>query len=128
MDACAKRITGGLVVIEKGDIRWEATGDVTIQPSTTEREAAATAGGVVYVTERAVPATFAMDLLNLPDDRSPMALFDERCDLNITVFEKSRGIRHLFTDASIIGRPEVNLSTGVVSGISGVTDQYSVVA
>jgi hypothetical protein len=123
-DPCCERIIGGLVYFSVGDARFEATGDVTIEPATVERTGEATAGGRTYVTEKAKPARFSCDFANICGNADPMILWDARCNVNITVVEHSRDIRHLFTNTTVVGTPSINLSTGIVAGLQGVTDQY----
>lgn len=125
MDPCCDRIIGGEVYISVGDVTFQAMGDVTISPTTSVREAMATAGGMTVITSRSKSATFSMDLANLCGDSDPMMLWESRCNVDVTVVEKSRGIRHLFTKSSIVGEPSINLSTGVLSGLQGATDNYS---
>ena len=122
-DACSERIIGGEVYISVGDTIFEAMGDVTIDPTTIEREASAS--GKTVVTEKSKPARFSCDLSNISGQRDPMILWDARCAVDVTVVEKGRGIRHLFTNCTIVGSPSINLSTGTVSGLEGVTDSYS---
>lgn len=124
-DACSERIIGAEVYFSVGDIIFEAMGDVTIKPGRVSREASATAGGKVVVVEKSDPPSFSCDFANITGERDPMILWEARCGINVTAVEKGRGIRHLFTNCTIVGSPEINISTGIVSGIEGVTDSYS---
>jgi len=124
MDPCCDTVIGGEIYVVAGDKRYEGMGDATILPASVERTAAASSGGRLVVTEAAVPATARIDFANLCD-ADPLELQTLRCKVDVTVVEKSRGFRHLFTQAVIVGRPEVNLATGVVSGLEIASDQYS---
>ena len=124
-NACSERIIGGEVYISVGDTIFEAMGDVTINPTTIERTAAATAGGKTVVTEQSKPATFSCDFANISGNRDPMILWEARCNIDVSVVEKGRDVRHLFTNCTIVGNPSVNLSTGALTGIEGATDNYS---
>lgn len=123
-DACCNTIIGGLVELIVGDKTYQALGDVTISPMTVEREAGATSGARLTVTEKAKPATAAMNFANLCL-ADPMELFDMRCRVDVTVVEKSRGFRHLFSASAVVGTPEINLSTGELSGLQIATDSYT---
>lgn len=124
-DACCDTIVGGQIYITVEDKIFEATGDVEIDPSRTEREAGVSANGRLSVTERAVPQMARITFLNFCGDSDPMQLWNYRCNMDITVVEASRGIRHLFTKASVVGKPTKNLSNGQVSGMEFATDKYS---
>jgi hypothetical protein len=123
--ACCDVIIGGEIYIVVGDQRFEAMGDVTITPASVEREANASSGGRLVVTETARPARATITFANLCD-ADPVAIFNARCHVDVTVIEKSRGFRHLFTKSAVVGTPEINLSTGEVSGIEIATDNYTV--
>jgi hypothetical protein len=122
-DPCCDDIVGGEVYITMGDRRFEATADVVITPRRQEREAKLTNGGRLMVTERAVPYLAEITFVNQCGG-DPLKLWDSRCHTDITVIEKSRGFRHLFSKASIVGNPKVNLSTGEVQGITVAADKY----
>jgi len=124
-DVCSERIIGAEVYLSVGDTIFEAMGDVSIDPTKTEREAAATAGGKAVVTEKSKPAKFSCDFANISGARDPMILWQARCGVDVTVVEKGRNVRHLFTNCTIVGTPQINLSSGVVSGMEGVTDSYN---
>lgn len=127
---CCSEVVGGEVYIVAhfsgtDSSYYEALGDVRIQPSRVERTAGASSGGRVWVTEVSRPMRVILSFINRCDT-NPMRLYCERCQIGITVFEKSRGFMHQFNDCLIVGAPEVNLSTGEISGIEIVTDDYSV--
>jgi hypothetical protein len=123
-DACADVIVGGKVYIQSGSARWEASGDVTIEPTNNERDINSTGSGRIAVVERAKPYRATMDLFNFVTG-DPKALFELRCNANITVVEESRGFMHLFSAAALGGTPSLNLSTGVMSGVGIGSDVYS---
>lgn len=123
-DACCNTIIGGEVYIVQGDRRFEALGDVTLNTTQVARTGKTTSAGRLVVTEESRPARAKITFAN-HCDADPLELFDMRCSVNVTVVEKSRGFRHLFTNASLVGDPENNLSNGEVSGIEIVTDAYA---
>lgn len=124
MDPCCNQVVGGKVYVSADDQRWEASGDVTIEPSNVSRELGATPSGRLTVVETAKPFRATLDMFNFCKN-DPLELFKRRCGLNFTVVEKSRGFMHLFTNASVGGTPSINLQSGVISGIEIASDQYS---
>lgn len=120
MNPCCDQIAGGEVYItldrKNGKAgRYEAIGDVSIMPAPTEVEANSSSGGRLVVTHRSKPITASFDLANLCG-ADPADLING-CNVDITVVEHTRGFRHLFSQAVITGNPELNLSTGVWSGL-----------
>jgi len=134
MDACCDVIIGGEIYITAefklsaagGVGHYEAMGEVRIQPSTIERTGGATSAGAVWVTEASRPVRAILTFANRCSN-NPMRMFCERCRVHIDIVEKSRGITHSLTDCVIVGFPEINLSTGEVSGIEIVcAGKYSI--
>lgn len=115
-DSCCEDIVGGMIYIMAGSLRYEGTGDITIRPAHVERDAAATSGGRLAATERAMLAEAEFSFVN-HCDADPMELFNGRCKLDIVIVEQSRNIRHYFNGAIMVGRPNINLSTGEFSGV-----------
>ena len=127
-DICCSEIIGGEVYIvanfSEGSAYYEALGDVRIQPARIERTAGSSSGGRIWVTEVSRPIRAILSFVNRCD-QNPVRLYCERCLVQITVVEKSRGFFHQFSNSLIVGTPEINLSTGEISGIEIVTDEYS---
>lgn len=124
-DMCCDDIVGGLIFVTVGSLRFEGMGEAKIRPETIERSAEASAGGRLVVTEKAVPAEAELSFVNHCDS-NPIDLYRARCHVDVAVVEQSRGIRHLFSRATIIGRPEVNLATGEVSGLRIASVDHSI--
>lgn len=124
-DVCCDDIVGGEVYITWGDKRYEAIGDVNILPARISREANATQGGRMYGVETPQLARVRLSALANHCDADPMELFGARCKADITVVEKSRGFRHLFTESLCVGEPDINLVTGEVTGMEFASDSYS---
>jgi hypothetical protein len=121
-DDCCGRIIGGLVTLRADDKTYEITGDITIDWGGEEREASSTASGATVITVKPMPVRLTMDIANICGDSHPRNLWLLKCKAQVTVVEKSRGIRHLLTNASIVGSPKGNKMTGVVTGIEIVCD------
>lgn len=124
MDDIARDIIGGEVYFVVGDKRYESMADVKIRPRRRELTAGATSAGRMYGTEKARLVEAEITFAN-HGDAVPMEVFDLR-RANITIVEKSRNVRHLMTDALVVGTPDQNLQTGEVTGISFATDKYTV--
>lgn len=117
------RTLGGTFYAQVGGQTFQIAGECTIEPSMENRTGKSTSGGKMYVTVEPEPARAKCKFLNYVVG-DPMALFRLRDDVNITFVEKLRGIRHLFTSASVVGRPSKNLQNGECDGIEIVTDKY----
>jgi hypothetical protein len=128
LSACCSEIIGGEVYIianfDNTSEYYEALGDVRIQPARIERTAGASSAGRVWVTEASRPIRVVMSFINRCD-QNPIRLYCSRCLVDIVVVEKSRGFTHSLTQCLVVGAPEVNLSTGEISGIELVTDDYT---
>jgi len=111
--------------IQGNFVTYEGIGEIRIQPSKVTRTAGATSGGRLWVTEAARPVRALMTFANRCE-QDPMRLFMERCEIAITIVEKSRGFWHFLTRAVIVGDPEKNLSTGEITGMEIAADNYSV--
>lgn len=114
---CCDTEIGGKCIMTVGDKTYEIMGELTVLPSGEERTGGATSNGELWTTTAAQPVRATLDFPNFCV-ASPRKFFDAlRCKVNITFVETTRGIRHLFSKASIVGNPSMNLATGVVSGI-----------
>jgi hypothetical protein len=112
VDCCDN--AGGRVIFMIGNLRYPTRGGVTIKPTVVERTEGANDDGSIYVTTKAVPAMAEFKL----SDRCglPIANLDKcRVDVSIEMVDMNR--RYLFTQASLVGRPEINSETGEISGL-----------
>lgn len=128
-DPCCADIVGGEVYINAyfpsgGSARYEGLGDVRIQPQKTARASGASSAGRIWVTEAARPVRALLSFVNRCDF-DPRRLWTERCRLNVTIVEKSRGFWHQMTRCVVVGDMEINLSTGEISGMEVVSDDYT---
>lgn len=108
-------------------IQYEGFGEVRIQPSRVLRASGASSGGAIWITETARPAKVLLSFINRCQ-HDPMLLFMQRCQVNITVHEKTRGFIHIFNEAHVTGDVEKNLATGEITGIELVGGLYKVVS
>ena len=123
-DCCSS--FGGRITIDMDGDRISARGDVTIEPTNAETTAEANHDGSVYYTVRPRPFTFAATFSQPCGLRWTEKM--ARCRMNVTIVEEDNNRTHLFTGVRLVGRPSVNISTGEVSGLSGATDRYQIVA
>lgn len=121
-DACCNDIVGGEVVIHAffrngtPTKTYEGIGDIRLQPSGREVTAGASSAGSLWATEAPRPVRALLNFVNRCSN-DPMDLFRGRCAISITVVELSRGLQHTLNNAVPVGLPEVNLSTGEVTGL-----------
>jgi hypothetical protein len=111
---------------ENAPVQFEGMGEVRIQPSRVTRASGASSGGAVWITETARPVKVLMSYINRCS-HDPMQLFMQRCLVDISVIEKSRGFTHIFNSAHVTGDPEKNLTTGEITGIELVGGSYTVI-
>lgn len=101
-------------------------GDARVQPQMFERGAGMTNNGKMWVTVTPRLARLVMDYTN--DCSSDIwDLIDPKieCKLTFLITELDRGIVHRFRNASMIGFAEINLQSGVISGLEVVSGEYS---
>lgn len=130
---CCDEIIGGEVYItakfssgqNQAPMRFEGMGEIRLQPSRVTRASGASTGGTIWVTETARAPKILMSFINRCE-HDPMLLFMQRCRVEITLVEKTRGFVHLMSDAHITGDPEKNLATGEITGIEIVSQTYKV--
>jgi hypothetical protein len=115
-DFCCDTTLGGEYYLKARGLTYEGIGDLTLLTAPIEKTANATANGGMYTTHKAKLVTAKVTFANRCK-ADPMKLHSENCPIDVVFVEKSRGIRHLFTQAVIVGNPEINASTGEVSGI-----------
>jgi len=109
----------GRVSIKAGNNKYNLRGDVTVQPSTVEREADANANGTHYVTVKAVPAEAEITISDRMG-QSLAELGDLSCvDVTITLIDMKR--QYLFTEADLVGRASLNTGSGEISGLKVVS-------
>lgn len=109
---------GGRVSIQIGGATHTARANVKIMNSAVERENAANLNGsgssMVKPVLPRVEMTFDRgERLGLEyDDAFVLA------EHNVTVIEEDSGFTHLFTGASVSGKPELDTATGEIAGIA----------
>jgi hypothetical protein len=121
---CCNEIIGGLIHMTAkfaagGVGTYEGMGEIRLQPQGVSRASGATSNGSVWATETARPIRAIFNFANRCDS-DPMLLYNSKCQLNVSIYEDSRGITHQLTNALIVGDAEINLQTGEVTGMEVV--------
>jgi hypothetical protein len=109
---------GGTLRLTIDGIVYSVRGNVTIMPTNLEREAGANLDGSVWVTNKPVPATIEMTV----SDRCGLDLetiMGHTC-VDATVELDSVGRTYVLVQASVIGRPSLDPTSGEISGLSMV--------
>ena len=102
-------------------VKYSARSSITIRPTTFEREAGANQDGTLYVTTKPMPAEMEITL----SDKCglyPDVLIHE-CNVDVTAEIFDMGRTYLWTEATVVGRPEIDSESGEISGLVLVTDQ-----
>ena len=118
---CCPNNSAGRVFLKINGVKYKIRVGVTVMPTNVEKEADATASGEVFVTVKAVPAKATFTL----SDTCGLSLeeLSNACDIDATIKLYDLGGRtYLFTNASVVGRPELNTETGEISGFEIVSD------
>lgn len=127
------RTAGGRVSTVIDGVAYSARGEITLDPSNIEVEAAANQDGTVYRTVKPKPVmaqiTFhrwLRDATDQPAKWSDNLMLLENIAVTF-VEEDLRGTTHLLTGACFTGKPEHNLATGEVSGLGIAADSYETI-
>lgn len=100
-------------------------GDARIQPQMFEKTAGMTNNGKLWVTVAPRAARLLMDYSN--DCKSNIwDMIDPKieCKMTVMVWELDRNVIHQLRNASIVGFAELNLSTGIITGLEFASSQY----
>ena len=122
---------GGRVSMVINGIPYSARGEITLDVSAMEVEAAANQDGSVYrtVKPKARIATITFDRFVDLDGRV-LAWSDNimlMTKIPFTFIEQDTDVMHLLTDGCFTGKPEHNLATGEVSGLGIAATKYQTV-
>jgi hypothetical protein len=118
------RTLGGKFYASIGGQRFEAVGELTLKRAQKKVEGKTSSNGFFYTTEEAMPASAKCKFLR-KSAGDPMVFFNATAPFDMTFVEASRGVRHQFTQATAVGEPEENITTGEVDGIEIMTDRYT---
>ena len=122
---------GGRVSMIINGIPYSARGEITLDVSSMEVEAATNQDGSVYRTVKPKPrlATITFDRFVDQDGRvlpwSNNIMSQSR--IPFTFIEQDTNVTHLLTDGCFTGKPEHNLATGEVSGLGIAATKYQTI-
>lgn len=127
------RTAGGRVSTVINGIAYSARGEITLDPSNIEVEAAANQDGTKYRTVKPKPVMASItfnrwlrDTTGQPPKWSDNIMLLENIPVTF-VEEDVRGTTHLLTGSCFTGKPEHNLATGEVSGLGLAADSYETI-
>lgn len=119
---------GGRVSTVINGIPYSARGEITLDVSAIEIEANANQDGTVYRTVKAKPRNATLTFDRFVDQQgTPMPWSDDvmlMTRIPFTFIEADTNVTHLLTDGCFVGKPEHNLSSGEVSGLSIAATKY----
>lgn len=107
---------GGRITLNIGGVQYAPSeADVTVKPTNTEVDAEMNQDGSLAFKVKLVPAEIDVKFRNNSGINWQANM--QTCSVNATVQEEDNGRQWLMTGGRMTGRPEINLSTGEVSGI-----------
>ena len=119
---------GGRVSTVINGVPYSARGEITLDVSNIEVEAAANQDGSAYRTVKAKPRNATITFDRLVDQQGRPMKWDENIMLQVnipfTFLELDTNVSHLLTDGCFVGKPEHNLATGEVTGLSIAASKY----
>ncbi|MDQ2080477.1 phage tail tube protein [Xanthobacteraceae bacterium Astr-EGSB] len=118
---------GGRVSIAIDGVRYTPSeADITLQPANREVTAQANQdGSAAFMAKPRLPSADIKFRNNCGIAWSELLL---KCKIDATIEEEDNGRTHMFTAARITGTPEVNLSSGEVSGMKIEGPNYKALA
>ncbi|MDX2265446.1 MAG: phage tail tube protein [Hyphomicrobiales bacterium] len=111
---------GGRVELTIDGQRYRPRASITIRPTSFEREAEANADGTIFVTTKPMPAEAEFTL----SDQCGLTLetLVNACHIDATITLVDMANRtYLFSQASVVGRPELDTESGEISGLKIVS-------
>ena len=117
MAICCNSAGGTVRLTLDGNV-YSVRGNITIMPTNLEYESGANLDGTVYTTRTPVPSTVEMTI----SDRCGLdldLLTNTHC-VDAIVELDSVGRTYVMVQASVVGRPSLDPTTGEISGISMV--------
>lgn len=122
---------GGRVTCIINGIPYSARGEVTLDVSSIEIEAAANMDGSTYRTVKAKPRQATLTFDRFVDQNGQVLQWSDNIMLMtripFTFIEADTDVTHLLTDGCFVGKPEHNLATGEVSGLSIAATKYQTI-
>lgn len=114
---------GGRVVIDIDGVRYPLTeANVSLDPTNIEVEAVANQDG--SMARIVHPRLYGADIALRNSCGLVWNDLMARCKVNVSIVEEDTKRQHLFTGATIVGKPKINLSNGEVTGMTIAGPSY----
>ncbi|NTF87496.1 hypothetical protein G6L46_10205 [Agrobacterium rhizogenes] len=97
-------------------------GTLNINPSGYSIEAVANQDGSIDRQATIMPRRFELNFADRDHDYDALM---RGARFNVTFSEEFSGVTHYYTDAFLVGDPQINRQTGEVTGITGAAEKYS---
>lgn len=106
---------GGRVTITINGVRYSARANITVKPWNVAIEGGANYDGTFYTTVEPKPAEMSFTL----SDKCDLKLQDLQgmCGIDVTAVLEDVVRTYLFTNATIVGEPEIDVTNGEISGL-----------
>ena len=119
---------GGRVSTVIDGVSYSARGEITLDVSSIEVETAANQHGSVYRTVKAKPRNATLTFDRFVDQNGRLMPWSEAImlltNIPFTFIEQETNVTHLLSDGCFVGKPEHNLATGEVSGLTISATRY----
>lgn len=119
---------GGRVSTVIDGVSYSARGEITLDVSSIEVETAANQDGSVYRTVKAKPRNATLTFDRFVDQNGRLMPWSEAImlltNIPFTFIEQETNVTHLLSDGCFVGKPEHNLATGEVSGLTISATRY----
>lgn len=119
---------GGRITITMGGVRYSPRGRAVVKPAQLMHAAIVNHDGTVSrsTTAKAAEADLSFDR-GSSSNGTQRPKWDSAFMLqfyDVSIAENDTGVLHLFTGATLVGEPSIDLETGEVSGLSIASGQY----
>lgn len=122
---------GGRVSTVIDGVSYSARGVITLDPSNIEVSVESNSDGSNYRTVKAKPRMASITFDRFVDQNGRPMRWDEgimlRQNIPFTFIEQDTNVTHLLTNGCFTGKPEMDLSTGEVSGVGIAADKYETI-
>ena len=119
---------GGRVSTVIDGVSYSARGEITLDVSSIEVETAANQDGSVYRTVKAKPRNATLTFDRFVDQNGRLMPWSEAImlltNIPFTFIEQETNVTHLLSDGCFVGKPDHNLATGEVSGLTISATRY----
>ncbi|WP_454626954.1 phage tail tube protein [Bradyrhizobium cenepequi] len=124
--------SGGRVSVTINGTNYSARGVITIAPSNATAQSGVNQDGSLYRTMAPKARTAELTFDRFVDVDGEPLVWDERVlaatNFGCTFIEQDTGRTHLISGAFFVGDPQLDTSTGEVSGLSIAGDAYKNIA